>query len=117
MSAFGSHGHDAVSANLFAKESRSGGEAKSELRELGERVDKLELVAEALWRLLEEHTTLSEEDLIEKITAVDLMDGRYDGKKTPEKNFRDCPKCHRRVNRHHRRCFYCGETFLPDPFG
>lgn len=103
--------------DVFASTARADPDTKSDIRELAARVDKLELINEALWRLIEENTTLTEEDLIEKITEIDLIDGRYDGKKDSAKSFRECPKCHRRVNKRHQKCFYCGETFLPDPFG
>lgn len=88
---------------------------KSDVRELQAQVDKLELVVEALWRQLKRHTELTEEDLIETISQIDLEDGVYDGKKTT-KAFRECPGCQRRINKTHTKCFYCGEVLLTQPF-
>ncbi|PXA04742.1 hypothetical protein DDZ13_06115 [Coraliomargarita sinensis] len=89
---------------------------KSDVREMQAQVDKLELVVEALWRQLKRHTELTDEDLIETVSEIDLEDGQYDGKKA-KKSFRECPSCQRRINRSHSKCFYCGEVLLADPFG
>ena len=88
---------------------------KSDVRELQAQVNKLELVVEALWRQLKQHTELTEEDLIETISQIDLQDGKYDGKKAG-KSFRECPACQRRINKSHTKCFYCGEVLLTQPF-
>jgi len=88
---------------------------KSEVRELQAQVDKLELITEALWRQLKRHTDLTDEDLIETITEIDLEDGQYDGKKA-SKSFTECPACQRRINKNHTKCFYCGEVLLTRPF-
>lgn len=88
---------------------------KSDVRQLQAQVDKLELITEALWRQLKRHTELTDEDLIETISEIDLEDGQYDGKKAT-KSFRECPKCQRRINKSHSKCFYCGEVLLAQPF-
>lgn len=88
---------------------------KSDVRELQAQVDKLELIVEALWRHLKRHTELTDEDLIETISQIDLEDGKYDGKKET-KSFRDCPGCKRRISKSHTKCFYCGEVLLSQPF-
>ncbi|MGB0744852.1 MAG: hypothetical protein ACPGSB_10045 [Opitutales bacterium] len=88
---------------------------KSDLRELQAQVDKLELIVEALWRQLKRHTELSDEDLVETISELDLEDGKYDGKKET-KSFRECPSCRRNINKNHTKCFYCGEVLLSQPF-
>ncbi len=97
----------------------SGGAASSgsagDIRELRAQVEKLELIVEALWRQLKRHTELTDEDLIETISAIDLEDGQYDGKKSKQ-SFRECPACHRRLNKHLTKCFYCGEVLLVQPF-
>lgn len=88
---------------------------KSDVRELQAQVDKLEMIVEALWRQLKRHTELTDEDLIETISQIDLEDGKYDGKKET-KSFIDCPGCQRRISKNHTKCFYCGEVLLTQPF-
>jgi hypothetical protein len=107
--------NSAQSSPLFVGGKSGGGASDSDIRELKAQVEKLELIVEALWRQLKRHTELSDEDLIETITEIDLEDGQYDGKKAKQ-SFRECPGCHRRINKHHGKCFYCGEVLLVQPF-
>jgi formylmethanofuran dehydrogenase subunit E len=101
--------------NLFSEHSNHHSGTKSQLRDLQARVEKLELISEALWEILQKETRLSEADLIERITEIDLRDGKFDQKKkkTPAV---ECRKCHRMNSKRHSRCLYCGEIFLVGPF-
>ena len=83
--------------------------------ELQMRIDKLEMIVEALWKILKQQANLQEEDLIELIAEIDLKDGKLDGKKAKQGGA-CCPKCKRMNNRRHSRCLYCGEVFLLSPF-
>jgi hypothetical protein len=53
---------------------------KKKIRDLEHRVDKLELVCESLWEIIKEEKSLTETDLIERMSQVDLKDGKFDGK-------------------------------------
>ncbi len=46
-----------------------------ELDGVDTRVDRLSLLCEALWRLVQEETDLTEEDLVRKVAEVDDEDG------------------------------------------
>lgn len=73
-------------------------------------LDKLGLVCQALWTLLQEETNLTEEDLLERVTELDLKDGVLDGKYT--KPSVDCPKCNAKMSRRFNRCLFCGEEYV-----
>lgn len=71
-----------------------------------QQVERLTLVCEAMWSLIQEHTGVSEQDLSQRVTDLDLEDGVIDGKhtKTPV----DCPDCGSKVCRTFSRCLFCG---------
>lgn len=100
---------------LFSERSNHQSGTKAQVRDLQARVEKLELITEALWEFLQKETKLTEADLIERITEIDLRDGKFDQKKkkTPAV---ECRKCHRMNSKRHTRCLYCGEIFLVAPF-
>ena len=66
---------------LFSKHSNNDTDTKSVVRDLQARVDKLELVCEALWEIVREKENLDDVDLIERVTQIDLQDGTFNGKK------------------------------------
>ncbi len=101
--------------NSYAVPSRRSSNSKSDLRDLELRVNKLELIAEALWEILKKETRLQETDLIELISEIDLRDGKFEGKKANTTAVR-CAKCDRMNSKRHSKCLYCGEVFLLDPF-
>lgn len=70
-------------------------------------LDKLGLVCQAMWSLLKEKTNLTEQELLERVTELDLKDGVLDGKyvKAPV----DCPKCGSKMSRKFNRCLFCGQ--------
>jgi hypothetical protein len=72
-----------------------------------ERLDKLALICQAMWSLIEERTNLTEADLQQRVTELDLKDGQLDGKysRPPVQ----CPKCGAMMSRKFRRCLFCGE--------
>lgn len=55
------------------------GVAESRVLSVDERVDRLSLIVEAMWELLEE-SGFSEEALKAKVEEIDARDGRTDGK-------------------------------------
>jgi len=77
---------------------------------LEHRINKLYLITEALWLLIKEKYNLDDENLTELIVAIDMKDGRHDGK-VAVKGTHNCPKCGKPNSRKHLYCIYCG-TFL-----
>lgn len=72
-------------------------------------LDKLGLVCQAMWSLIQEKTNLTETDLLTRVTELDLKDGVLNGKcvKPPV----DCPKCGSKMSRKFNRCLFCGQEY------
>lgn len=86
------------------------------IRELGNKISKLEVVQRAYFELLQEKG-ISEEDLNRKIDEIVSRDtkGRYGGRK------KACPKCGKTVqesnsNPFKAHCVMCGETVMFYPY-
>ncbi len=88
-----------------------------ESRVLGvdERVDRLTLIVEAMWELLEE-SGYSEEALQVKVEEIDARDGRVDGRVTRLPS--TCQACGSSSPSGRSTCQMCGEELHEvDPFG
>ena len=82
---------------------------------LDARISKLSLICRAMWSLMQQHMGVTEEDLLKRITEIDGMDGRIDGRVI--KLALQCPKCKSVVCRQFNRCLFCGyEPPDRDPF-
>ena len=80
-----------------------------DLRQIYDRIDSLALTCQAMWELIRERTSLTDEDIEGRMQAIDLRDGKADGKmNTP---VFECSDCGRNVSRRHFRCLYCGSDF------
>lgn len=77
--------------------------------ELANRLDQLTITTLAMWELIRDQTSLTEEDLIAKMQEVDLRDGKKDGKLVL--GVKTCSACNRPANPRHTKCLYCGATF------
>ncbi len=86
----------------------------SDVRALTDRIDRLEMICEAMWMLIREKTNLQDEDLLAQMAALDLTDGQADGKvaRGPIR----CGKCSRPNSRRHDFCIYCGTLIRTKPF-
>jgi len=76
------------------------------VRRLEDRVDRLVVISMAMWSILSEKANVSEDELMARVQALDLSDGKADGKLNL--NVMDCPKCSRKLSVRHQRCLYCG---------
>ena len=78
---------------------------------LERKIDKLSMIIQALWSIVSEHHSVSEDTLIAKIREIDMRDGVLDGKvqKGPAKK---CHECGRTMNKMHNKCLYCGAPGL-----
>ena len=76
------------------------------IEELEIKVDRLTLVTQALWELLQTKAGLAESDLTALIEEIDLRDGVKDGKHTSKP--KNCVKCNRVVSVRTNMCLYCG---------
>ena len=99
-----------TSAHPPASGSSSGAADASDVRYLEDRVDRLSLICMAMWSLMQDKTSLAEEDLMQRVKAIDLMDGKEDGKAT--KTISQCSQCDRAMNPRHKKCIYCGHAKL-----
>ena len=91
------------------RSSRRADSVKEDVRNLEERLDRLLLVTQALWSLLRKRTKLTEKDLLNEVTELDLQDGKLDGKAT--KPIVRCPKCDATICHKFNRCLFCGEPY------
>ena len=80
--------------------------------ELNNRLERLLLVSQAVWELLQETANLTEEDLFEKVTEIDARDGVEDG--VYSRPLAKCRKCGSAICRKYVQCLFCGEPFESD---
>ena len=79
-------------------------------------VERISMITEALWIILKEKHGYKDEELMQRITEIDLRDGRRDGQGTSAET-PTCPQCKRmHVAKHRPLCLYCGATVLVEPF-
>lgn len=102
------------SATDAAVYARSAGTASSmashrRLIDVDERVDRLVLLVEAMWSLLEEHG-FSDEELAARLIELDQSDGNLDGRRIPPPA--TCRSCGSKVASGLTACQFCG-TDLP----
>jgi hypothetical protein len=90
-------------------------EPSDQIAELKADVERLLLVTEALWKIVQEKHGLDEKELLKQITMLDMTDGKFDARKSksPPKL---CPKCNRALGKRKPKCMFCGEPVMYDPF-
>jgi hypothetical protein len=83
--------------------------ARYELDQSAQRMDRLVLLVHAMWTLLSEKTSVTEADLLKRVTELDAQDGTVDGRvtKPPVR----CSKCDAMVSRKFNRCLFCGQEY------
>jgi len=81
-----------------------------QIRELEHHVQRLQLLNQALWELLQERLDLTDEQLQQKAYDVDVRDGVEDGRMTQSAPLK-CPECGRVSASKHWKCLYCGLEF------
>ena len=99
-------GNDASAA--ARQKAHSVGEEVAELRG---QVDRLQMVCEALWTLIQRQTGADEETLAQLIEEIDLRDGKADGRVRSTGS--DCARCGRVVSVRTQVCIYCGSWNVP----
>jgi hypothetical protein len=82
------------------------------VRELEQKLEKLNLICASMWELLKEKTELTEQDLVKKIIEVDREDGKIDGKKARKAIL--CKKCDRPISTTLKKCLFCGTEYPED---
>jgi len=84
------------------------------VEQLEARLDWTMMVCEAIWSLAREPLGLTDERLKDRITELDLADGKLDGRK--RRAPATCGACRRTVSQRFPRCVYCGSAIERDPF-
>jgi hypothetical protein len=102
--------HGAQSARLASTVASRSGSPVRELLEVHDRVDRLILVVDAMWSLLEE-SGYTDEQLIARIQEIDSADGAVDGKRTAQ--ITQCLGCGAKVAAGLATCQFCGAS-VPD---
>ncbi len=88
--------------------------ARSDARDVEDRLDRTLLACEAMWSILRDKLGVTDIELVERINDIDLSDGKLDGK--VRKTAVACPKCHRTISQRFPKCMYCGQPIVHDPF-
>lgn len=101
--------HGAQSARLAATAANQSGSSVKDFIDLHDRVDRLILVVDAMWSLLEE-AGYTDEQLRDKMREIDLADGIEDGKRTQLAI--QCIGCDAKVAPGLASCQFCG-TAVP----
>jgi hypothetical protein len=103
-------------SEAIARGNSSGSErTRSEVHLLESEVERLLMITEALWSILQEKFGYDDQELVRRMVMIDMRDGKLDGKVAATAP-KTCPKCNRTLFRHRPRCLYCGEPVAPGPF-
>ena len=101
---------------LTARAGQAGQRDSAQTVELLQRdVERLYMITQALWSILKDRYKLEDEDLVKLINAVDMQDGRMNGRMAPSPP-QNCPQCGRILSRRHAHCIYCGAVTNNNPF-
>lgn len=95
-------GQDLASERSSAKSDR----AVSAVRDMEDRIERLQLGCQAMWELIRDRTQITEHDLEAKILEIDARDGKVDGKMSTQSL--TCHSCGRPTNSKRDRCVMCG---------
>lgn len=77
-----------------------------QVRALEAGLQRISLASQAMWELLQERTGATGAELLQKISEIDLRDGRKDGK--IGSTVVVCPQCARNVSSKKLSCIFCG---------
>jgi hypothetical protein len=75
---------------------------------LERRYEYLRIVTIAMWKVVKEQAGATDEQLRRHIEAIDLLDGKRDGRITRTSGVQDCDSCGRRILKSAVVCVYCG---------
>lgn len=90
--------------------SRQGEALRKEVLRIESKVDGLALICQALFEIVQEETNLTDKEIEKKIKAIDLRDGREDGKMTGK--VLPCSNCNRPAHTRQHVCMYCGSAIV-----
>ena len=82
---------------------------RTEVRRLESKIDGLALTCQALWEVIRDQTHLTDEEVVARVTEIDLRDGRADGRMGGGPA--ECKSCGRPGHTRQKVCMYCGEEF------
>lgn len=88
-------------------------ERKTELVEA--RCERLAMLCEAMWTLINEKLGVTDEELVDRINEIDLRDGKLDGRVARDGPLM-CHKCERPIAERFSKCMYCGAPVARSPF-
>jgi hypothetical protein len=98
----------------IAKAEKKASETRLELEQVSYRANKALLLCEVLWTIVRDKLDLTDQELLERVRAVDLTDGQLDGKVRRAPLY--CQRCERETTQRFDRCMYCGEPLPSSPF-
>lgn len=104
--------HGAQSARLASTAANSAGSSVGDLLDVHDRLDRLILVVDAMWSLLED-AGYTDEQLRDRIQEIDLADGANDGKRTQLAT--QCTGCDAKVAPGLASCQFCGTPSAGNP--
>lgn len=87
----------------------------SDVRELRHQVERLALLNQAMWEILQSRLKVTDAELEKVAHDIDMRDGKADGKISA--GAVRCPSCQRVSNARHYKCLYCGQLFEKPIFG
>ena len=90
-------------------------QARTQVEQMQVDINRLMLCTQALWEMLKEEHGYTEDQLVKRITEIDMRDGKLDGKVAAQGPVA-CPKCGRANTRKRVACLYCGTLLPQDPF-
>jgi hypothetical protein len=103
--------HGTQSARLASLTANRSGSDTNDLLELHDRVDRLLLVIDGIWSLLED-AGYTDDQLRERIREIDLADGTEDGRRT--QMAAQCVGCDAKVAPGLASCQFCGVAVPAD---
>lgn len=97
-----------ISANEASRAADKADRVSDQIKVLQRQTEALALTCQALWEILQEKTSLTEEMILNKMEEIDVRDGKKDGKIT--ETVVVCPSCSRNSNSKRSTCLYCGSV-------